>query len=113
VIAAPGGTALTPAAIDTFLDDALESTGLPGLSVVVTHGSDVLHAAGYGHDSDGNPITAHTPMRIASLSNAFAAMAVMTLVDDGRIMLMSRSPRSCRSFAWPTSAPIESRCGSC
>ncbi|WP_169949116.1 serine hydrolase [Microbispora sp. H11081] len=75
------------AAIDAYLADSLESTALPGMSVVVTHNGRIVHAAGYGHDSAGRPITAETPMRVASVSKSFTAMAVMTLVDDGRITL--------------------------
>ncbi|MCE6996579.1 beta-lactamase family protein [Saccharothrix sp. S26] len=76
-----------PTSIDDYLTRALHDTGMPGLSVVVTEGDRVVHAAGYGEDSEGAPITADTPMRIASLSKSFTAMAVMTLVEDGRIAL--------------------------
>lgn len=81
-----------PAAFDTdradaYLARALHDTGLPGLSAVVTRGSEVVHAAGYGHDSEGNPVTADTPMRVASVSKSFTALAVMTLVEAGRIAL--------------------------
>ncbi|NUT46537.1 MAG: beta-lactamase family protein [Saccharothrix sp.] len=77
----------TTSAFDDYLNTALHDTGLPGLSVVVTHGDRVVHAAGYGHDSTGAPVTADTPMRVASVSKSFTAMAVMTLVEDGRVAL--------------------------
>ncbi|MFC9997259.1 serine hydrolase domain-containing protein [Nocardia sp. NPDC127526] len=80
-------TELTPASIDAYLDRAMASTGLPGLSVVVTRGSEIVHAAGYGHDSNGDALTANSPMRVASLSKSFTAMAVLRLVDDGRVAL--------------------------
>ncbi|ONI80681.1 penicillin-binding protein [Saccharothrix sp. ALI-22-I] len=73
--------------IDDYMAKAMHGTDLPGLSVVVTHRDRVVHAAGYGQDSAGAPITADTPMRIASVSKSFTAMAVMTLVEDGRIAL--------------------------
>ncbi|GII72163.1 serine hydrolase [Sphaerisporangium melleum] len=89
--AARAGTTATgdpsPAAIDAYLAKAMRSTALPGMSVVVTHNGKVVHAAGYGHDSAGRPITGSTPMRVASLSKSFTAMAVMTLVDAGEIAL--------------------------
>ncbi|PKW14017.1 serine hydrolase [Saccharopolyspora spinosa] len=44
----------TAPAIDEYLTDALESTGVPGFSVVVTKDDRVVHAAGYGHDSKGS-----------------------------------------------------------
>ncbi|MFI9597586.1 serine hydrolase domain-containing protein [Nonomuraea sp. NPDC052265] len=77
----------TPAAVDAYLRQALEATGVPGLAVVVTRGDKVVHAAGYGHDSEGRPLTATTPMRVASVSKSFTAMAVMTLVEQGKIAL--------------------------
>lgn len=87
--AAAGGPVAepSPAAIDAYAREALAATALPGMSVVVTHGGKVVHAAGYGHDSAGRPVTAHTPMRVASVSKSFTAMAVMTLADAGRIAL--------------------------
>ncbi|WP_245647214.1 serine hydrolase domain-containing protein [Microtetraspora niveoalba] len=84
---APAVDEPSPAAIDAYLTEAMESTALPGMSVVVTHQGKVVHAAGYGHDSAGEPVTENTPMRVASVSKSFTAMAVMTLVDDGEISL--------------------------
>ncbi|MET7464099.1 serine hydrolase domain-containing protein [Nonomuraea sp. NPDC005501] len=86
--AGPARTAeLTPAAIDAYVGRALDQTGLPGLSVVVTHGDRIVHAAGYGHDSAGEPVTAGTPMRVASVTKSFTAMAAMILVEEGRLSL--------------------------
>jgi len=82
----------TPASIDSYLSSALESTGLPGVSVVVTHGDRIVHAAGAGHDSQGHPMTADTPMRVASVSKSFTAAAVLTLVSSGKLSLDSQVP---------------------
>ncbi|WP_017591603.1 serine hydrolase domain-containing protein [Nocardiopsis potens] len=82
-----GAGGLTPAAVDAYLERALEESGLPGISVAVVRDGKVVHTAGYGHDSEGEPVTEDTPMRIASLSKSFTAMAVMTLVEDGAIDL--------------------------
>lgn len=97
VAAAVAATLLTPAAhaeptptptsIDDYMAEVMHDTGMPGVSVVVAQGDRVVHAAGYGSDSEGAPVTADTPMRIASVSKSFTAMAVMTLVEDGRIAL--------------------------
>ncbi|WP_410876640.1 serine hydrolase domain-containing protein [Nocardia sp. A7] len=86
-VAAPGSAVLSPAAIDDFLAKAMDSTGLPGISLVVTRGDSVVHATGAGQDSQGNPITADSPMRIASLSKSITATAVMMLVEDGHLSL--------------------------
>jgi CubicO group peptidase (beta-lactamase class C family) len=76
-----------PATIDGYLASTLEATGLPGVSVVVTHGDEIVRATGAGHDSRDRPVTADTPMRVASVSKSFTAAAVMTLVSSGRLSL--------------------------
>jgi CubicO group peptidase (beta-lactamase class C family) len=94
VVACPGpawgegpATTPTPAAIDGYLRKAFDSTGLPGMSAVVTRGDRIVHATGLGRDATGRPVTADTPMRVASVSKSFTAAAVMTLVDEGRVVL--------------------------
>lgn len=87
------GTA-TPAAaqdrgpdIDGYVRAYLDHTGLPGAAVAVTHGGDVVRAAGYGHDAAGAPITASTRLPVASLSKSMTAFAVLQLVEAGRMRL--------------------------
>lgn len=85
--AGPPGGEPGPASVEAYLREALESTGVPGLSAVLTHGDRVVYATGLGRDSTGRPVTADTPMRVASVSKSFTAAAVMSLVDDGRLAL--------------------------
>ncbi|MFB9660507.1 serine hydrolase domain-containing protein [Glycomyces mayteni] len=92
VIAAPASpahaeTAPDAEAYDAYLTDLVETTGVPGLSAVVTHGAETVFAAGYGEDSNGDPVTERTPMRVASVSKSFTAMAVMILVEEGAVEL--------------------------
>ncbi|MCD0444167.1 beta-lactamase family protein [Glycomyces sp. A-F 0318] len=77
----------SPEAIDAYLSELAETSGVPGLSAVVTHEDEVVFAGGYGHDSNGEDITEDTPMRVASVSKSFTAMAVMILVEEGAIDL--------------------------
>ena len=84
--AAPVDT-LDMSAVDQYLLDSLARAGIPGAAIAITRGTDVLHVRGYGHDSEGEPVTEHTPFRIASLSKAFTSLAVMQLVDAGRVAL--------------------------
>ncbi|MGV9772412.1 serine hydrolase domain-containing protein [Streptosporangium sp. NPDC003464] len=85
--AAPPGGALDAAAVDRYVNDYLRRTGLPGAVVAVTRGDQVVRAAGYGHGADGRAVTARTPMPVASLSKSFTALAVMQLVEAGRVDL--------------------------
>nr|WP_221382283.1 serine hydrolase domain-containing protein [Actinoplanes polyasparticus] len=86
-IAGPAPARAAEPNFDGYLREAFESTGLPGMSAVVTRGDQVVHASGFGRDSDGRAVTADTPMRVASLSKSFTAAAVLTLVDEGRVAL--------------------------
>ncbi|MFI9510065.1 serine hydrolase domain-containing protein [Nocardia sp. NPDC052566] len=85
--AAPDPRGIDPAAVDRFMADYLSRTGLPGAAVAITRGTEVIHIAGYGHDSTGAAVTATTRMPIASLSKSMTALAVLQLVDAGRVDL--------------------------
>ncbi|MDQ8708186.1 serine hydrolase domain-containing protein [Streptomyces sp. LHD-70] len=78
---------LAPAAVDRFLRDYVEETNLPGAVVAVTRGDRVVHTAGYGHTATGRAMTAQTRMPVASLSKAMTALAVMQLVEAGKVDL--------------------------
>lgn len=79
--------AATAEAVDAVVRDHMEATGAPGVAVAVTHGTETVRARGYGRTATGEPVTAHTPMAIASASKAFTALAVVQLVEDGEIGL--------------------------
>ena len=81
------GAEVSAAAVDSYARRVFDASGVPGMSVVVTHGDRIVRAAGYGHDADGKAVTDRTPMRVASLSKSFTAAAVMKLVRAGRIAL--------------------------
>lgn len=74
-------------AIDRYVHSYMAETDLPGATVTVTKNGRTLHAAGYGHTADGDTMTAHTQVPIASMSKSFTAVAVMQLVDDGKVDL--------------------------
>ncbi len=78
---------LTPASIDRFVGDYLEQTRLPGAVIAVTKGNRVLHTAGYGHTASGQSVTARTRVPVASLSKSMTALAVMQLVEAGKVDL--------------------------
>jgi CubicO group peptidase (beta-lactamase class C family) len=73
--------------VDKFVTNYLERNGLPGVSIVVVKNSKLLYEKGYGHDSEGKPITENSLMRIGSTSKSFTAFAVLQLVDEGKLRL--------------------------
>lgn len=74
-------------AVDRFLREQIDAASIPGAAVAITHGDQVVHVAGFGHDSSGAPVTGETLFRVASLSKSFTALAVMQLVDEHRLRL--------------------------
>lgn len=66
--------------------------GVPGAAVVVINNGRVAFMRGYGLANLGRKsrVTEHTNFRLASLTKPFTAMAVMLLVDDGRLRLDDR-----------------------
>ncbi|MGW5456249.1 serine hydrolase domain-containing protein [Nocardia sp. NPDC003979] len=75
------------AAIAAVVEANLGPTRLPGVAVSVVKNGELVHTGGYGRDFHGGPITSTTPMRIASLSKSFTALAVMRLAEAGTIGL--------------------------
>lgn len=104
-------TSVDTAAIDRFIDPELKKTAIPGAAVAITHGDEVVYVRGFGHDSGGNPVTARTLFRIASLSKSFTSLAVMQLVDEGLVSLDDTLASHLTDFhpADPRSADISVR----
>ncbi len=73
--------------VDRFVERELRASSLPGAAVAITRGDHVLHVRGYGRDAGGAPVTGTTLFRIASLSKSITALAVMQLVEAGRLSL--------------------------
>ncbi|MFC4009885.1 serine hydrolase domain-containing protein [Nonomuraea purpurea] len=84
---APGTPASVSTSVDAYVEEYRTATGLPGVAVVVTKGDKVIHAAGYGQTATGEPVTADTPMAVASVSKSFTALAVMRLAEQGKVAL--------------------------
>lgn len=78
---------LDPARVDAFMTENLRRMGVPAASVAVVHRGQIVHAAGYGTRSDGQPVTTDTVMPIASLSKSFTALAIVMLAEQGAIDL--------------------------
>lgn len=90
VLGAPAAAAAPePVVIDRYLADSLAATGFPGMAVAVVRRGEVVHAAGYGTDGRGDPVTPRTPFRVGSLTKSFTAAAVLQLVDEGLVALDS------------------------
>jgi CubicO group peptidase (beta-lactamase class C family) len=74
--------------IDAFVTEQIKRHGVPGLALALVDGEQVVFMKGYGKaDQTGRPITPQTPFILASVSKPITAVAVMQLVDAGKIEL--------------------------
>src|SRR5205814_145249 len=72
-----------------LLTQFLKDNELPGAAVAVTRGGRLVYARGFGYRDVENkkPIEPAALFRIASVSKPFTAVAVMQLVDAGKVNL--------------------------
>ncbi|MEU5947624.1 serine hydrolase domain-containing protein [Micromonospora sp. NPDC047465] len=82
-----GDDAVDAGAVERVVEDFASRAGYPGIAVAITRGDQVLHVGGHGHDASGAAVTATTPMPVASVSKSFTALAVMQLVEAGKVEL--------------------------
>ncbi len=73
--------------VDEYVTNYIETNGLPGAAIVVVKDGKVLYEKGFGHDSNGKPLTEKSKLGIASGTKPFTAFAVLQLVDEGKIEL--------------------------
>ena len=79
----------TRAAIDTQIEQFMEKHHVPGLSVAIAVDYELGYEKGYGLADVENdvPATAETIYRLASISKMLTAVAVMQLVEAGKLDL--------------------------
>ncbi|MBC8088257.1 MAG: beta-lactamase family protein [Phycisphaerae bacterium] len=75
------------AVIDSFVRAAMSRDRVPGAALVITQHQQIVHVQGYGSDGYGRGVTPNTGFVLGSLSKSFTALAVMQLVEQGRITL--------------------------
>jgi methyl acetate hydrolase len=77
------------AALDADLRGAVERKDVPGVVALVTNRERVLYQGAFGvaDVSNGRPLTADALFRIASMTKAVTSVALMQLVEQGRLGL--------------------------
>lgn len=75
--------------VKSIVEAGRRESGLPGVSIVIMRGNKTLLAKGYGlaDREKGVATSPHTIYPIASLSKQFTAVAIMKLVEQGRVRL--------------------------
>jgi CubicO group peptidase (beta-lactamase class C family) len=95
------------AAIVAAADELLAGEEVPGFSIAIAREGEMVFERGFGAlRLDGSvPAEADTRYRIASISKAFTAVAVLQLVADGAIGLDDPAHRHCSTYPEKEPAP--------
>lgn len=74
--------------IDAYIEEQMRRLKIPGVSIAIVEGDRIVHQRGFGRARPGGKApTPQTPFFIGSLTKSFTALAVMQLVEAGKIEL--------------------------
>ncbi|HKT38833.1 MAG TPA: serine hydrolase domain-containing protein, partial [Ktedonobacterales bacterium] len=75
-------------AVDDYITARMGAAHIPGVSVAIVKGDQIVYLKGYGQaDPSGRSVTPQTPFIIGSISKTFTALALMQLVEAGKVDL--------------------------
>jgi CubicO group peptidase (beta-lactamase class C family) len=75
-------------AIDTYVEGQMHRLNMPGVSLAIVEGDKIVHLRGFGQARPGGEAPSpQTPFFIGSLTKSVTALAVMQLVEAGKIEL--------------------------
>jgi len=75
-------------AIDAYVQEQMQEMRMPGTALGIVKGDEIVHLEGFGDvDDSGRNVTPQTPFKIGSMSKSFTALAIMQLVEDGKVEL--------------------------
>jgi CubicO group peptidase (beta-lactamase class C family) len=88
VVTAEASVTIDDKKIDEMVEDGMRNYNIPGLSLGIIKGKQLVYLKGYGvADDSGRLITPQTPFILGSVSKSFTALAIMQLVEQGKIDL--------------------------
>lgn len=74
--------------IDAYIEKQLDGLNIPGASLVIVEGDQIVHSKGFGVTGPGGKTpTPQTPFFIGSLTKSFTALVIMQLVEAGKVEL--------------------------
>ncbi len=81
--------------LDSFVLEKISQTRIPGVSLAIVKDGEVIYARGYGFKDveRGLPPTPGTVYGIGSVTKSFTALAVLKLVEEGRLSLYDEVSR--------------------
>jgi CubicO group peptidase (beta-lactamase class C family) len=86
-------------AIDGYIEGQMRRLNIPGASLAIVEGDRITHVRGFGRARPGGETPSpQTPFFIGSLTKSFTALAVMQLVEAGKVELDAPVQRYLRWF---------------
>jgi len=74
--------------VDSYISTRMKELGIPGAALVIVQGDQLVHLKGFGvADGSGRPVTPQTPFFTGSTGKSFTALAIMQLVEAGKVKL--------------------------
>jgi CubicO group peptidase (beta-lactamase class C family) len=74
--------------IDAYIIDEMRRFKIPGMALVIVEGDRIVHLRGFGQAHPGGEApTPQTPFFIGSVTKSFTALAIMQLVEAGKVEL--------------------------
>ena len=78
----------------------MKASHIPGVSLSIVHGNQIIHLHGFGiANPSGQAVTPQTPFVLGSVTKSFTAMAIMQLVQTGKVDLDTRVQHYLHSIA--------------
>lgn len=74
-------------AFDGIILDFMKEQDIPGASVAISRGEELIYCQGYGCAGAGRKVQPELMFRIASISKTITAVGVMRLVEEGKLSL--------------------------
>jgi CubicO group peptidase (beta-lactamase class C family) len=86
--AKPASNRASYEAIDAYVEGQMRRLKIPGAALAIIEGGKIVHLRGFGRARPGGEApTPQTPFFIGSLTKSFTALAVMQLVEAGKVEL--------------------------
>jgi len=75
--------------VDSLVTNFMQKYNVPGMSVAIAKDGKIVYAKGYGYANKDTkePVTNASLFRIASVSKPFTSVAIMQLVESGKLQL--------------------------
>lgn len=72
-------------ALDMYVAGQMAKHGIQGVALALTSKTEIVYLRGYGTAGSGRPMTPQTPMYIGSQSKSITGLALVQLIEQGKI----------------------------